>query len=159
MWSFSIKDYQYLTIILSCLTVSNPWDSRQMSVDCWYVLAAVASSACNGQKFVFLLFKYGADLRMDGFSCKQSLHTSSSGANGFNVLTTSHLMLKSIFFLISKPDRKQKTISRRDSICISHLSYQKSRKLQQNLAITFGNETTTKTSTQSVNETTRQFRF
>ena len=29
------------------------------------------------------VFKDGADLRMEGFSCKQSVHTFSPGANGF----------------------------------------------------------------------------
>ena len=38
------------------------------------------------------------DLRMDSFSCKQSLHTLSLGANGFTFLTTSHLMLKLMVF-------------------------------------------------------------
>ena len=46
---------------------------------------------------VFLLFKDGADLRMDIFSCKPSLHTLSLGVNGFTFLTTSHLMLKLMF--------------------------------------------------------------
>ena len=41
-----------------------------------------------------LLFKDGAYLRMDSFSCKQSLHTLSLGANCFTFLTTSHLMLE-----------------------------------------------------------------
>ena len=36
----------------------------------------------------------GADLRMESFSCKQSPHTLSLGANGFTLLTTSHLILK-----------------------------------------------------------------
>ena len=46
-------------------------------------------------KFSFLFkFKDGADLRMESFSSKQSLHTLSPGANGFTFLTTSHLMLK-----------------------------------------------------------------
>ena len=36
--------------------------------------------------FVFFLFKDGADLRMESFSCKQSLHTSSPGANCFTFL-------------------------------------------------------------------------
>ena len=40
-----------------------------------------------------LLFKDGADLRMDSFSCKHSLRTLSLGANGFSFLTTSHLMM------------------------------------------------------------------
>ena len=44
-------------------------------------------------------FKDGADLRMDSFSCMQTLHTLSLGANGFNFLTTSHLMLKLLFLL------------------------------------------------------------
>ena len=48
-------------------------------------------------KISLLLFKDGADLRVDRFSCKQSLHTLSLGANGFTFLTTSHLMLKLIF--------------------------------------------------------------
>ena len=34
-------------------------------------------------KVLLLLFKDGADLRMDSFSCKQSSHTLSLGANGF----------------------------------------------------------------------------
>ena len=48
-------------------------------------------------KFSLLLFKYGADLRMDSLSCKQSLHTLPLGANDFTFLTTSHLMLKLMF--------------------------------------------------------------
>ena len=46
-------------------------------------------------------FKDGADLRMESFSCKQSLHTLSLGANGFTFLTTSHLMLKSMFLFFN----------------------------------------------------------
>ena len=38
-------------------------------------------------KFSLLLFKDCADLRMDSFSCKQSLHTLSFGANGFTELS------------------------------------------------------------------------
>ena len=45
------------------------------------------------------MFKDGADLRMDSFSCKQSLHTFSLGANGFTFLTISHLMLKLMFLV------------------------------------------------------------
>ena len=58
-------------------------------------------------KISLLLFKDGADLRMDSFSCKQSLHTLSLGANGFTFLTTSYLMLKLmfLFFLISESVR------------------------------------------------------
>ena len=48
-------------------------------------------------KISLLLFKDGADLRMDSLSCKQSLHTLSLGANGFTFLTTSHLILKLMF--------------------------------------------------------------
>ena len=46
-----------------------------MTVDCWYGLAGIASCACNVQNFLyfFLLFKDEADLRMESFSCKQSL--------------------------------------------------------------------------------------
>ena len=52
-----------------------------------------------------LLFKDGADLRMESISCKQSPHTLLLGANGFTLLTTSHLILKLMFsFLISKRD-------------------------------------------------------
>ena len=40
-------------------------------------------------KISLLLFKDGANLRMDSFSCKQSVHTLSLGANGFTFLTTS----------------------------------------------------------------------
>ena len=50
---------------------------------------------------LFFLFKYGADLRMDSFSCNQSLHTFSLGANGFPFLTTSHLMLKLMFLFFN----------------------------------------------------------
>ena len=52
-------------------------------------------------KFSLLLFKDGADLRMESFSCKQSLHTSSPVANGFTFLTTSHLMLKLTFLFFN----------------------------------------------------------
>ena len=38
---------------------------------------------------------------MDSFYCKQSLHTLSLGANGFTFLTTSHLMLKLMFFFFN----------------------------------------------------------
>ena len=48
-------------------------------------------------KISLLLFKDGADLRMDSFSCKQSLHTLSFGANGLTFLTISHLILKLMF--------------------------------------------------------------
>ena len=34
---------------------------------------------------------------MDSFSCEQSLHTLSFGANGFTFLTISHLILKLMF--------------------------------------------------------------
>ena len=44
-------------------------------------------------KISLLLFKDGADLRMESFSCKHSLHTLLLGANGFTLLTTSYLIL------------------------------------------------------------------
>ena len=47
------------------------------------------------------LFKDRADLRMDSFSCKQSLHTLSPGANGFTFLTISQLMLKLMFLFFN----------------------------------------------------------
>ena len=76
-----------------------------MTVDCWYGLAGIASCACNVQKIlgVFILFKDGADLRMESFSCKQSLHTFSPGANGFTLFYVEVYVF--IFFLISKRDR------------------------------------------------------
>ena len=52
-------------------------------------------------KISLLFFKDGADLRMDSFSCKQSLHTLLLGANGFIYLTTSHLMLKLKFLFFN----------------------------------------------------------
>ena len=51
-------------------------------------------------KSSLLLFKDGADLRLGSFSCKQSLHTLSLGADGFAFLTTSHLTLKLMFLLL-----------------------------------------------------------
>ena len=39
-------------------------------------------------KISFFLFKDCADLRMESFSCKESLHTLSLGRNGFTFLTT-----------------------------------------------------------------------
>ena len=45
------------------------------------------------QKISVFLFKDGAGLRMKSFSCKQSLHTLSPGANGFTFLTTSHIYI------------------------------------------------------------------
>ena len=38
---------------------------------------------------------------MDSFSCRQSLHTSSLGANGFTFLTTSHVILKLVFLFFN----------------------------------------------------------
>ena len=38
---------------------------------------------------------------MDRFSCKQSFHTLSLGANGFTFLTTSHLVLKLMFLFFN----------------------------------------------------------
>ena len=52
-------------------------------------------------KISLLLFKDGADLRMDSFSCKQSLHILSLGANGFTFLPTSHLMLRLMFLFFN----------------------------------------------------------
>ena len=48
-----------------------------------------------------LLFKDCAHLRIDSFSCKQSLHTLSFGANGFTFLTMSHLILKLMFLFFN----------------------------------------------------------
>ena len=42
-----------------------------------------------------------ADLRMDSFSCKQSLHTLSLDANSFTFLATSQLMLKLMFLFFN----------------------------------------------------------
>ena len=48
----------------------------------------------NIPKFRFFFkFKDGVDLKMESFSCKQSLHTFSPGANGFTLLTISHFIL------------------------------------------------------------------
>ena len=62
-----------------------------MTVGYWYGLAGIASCACNVQKFRFLspffLFEDGADLKMESFSCKQSLRTFSPGANRLTFLT------------------------------------------------------------------------
>ena len=44
--------------------------------------------------FFVLFLKDGVDLRIENFSCKQSLRPLSPGANGFTFLTTSYLMLK-----------------------------------------------------------------
>ena len=52
-------------------------------------------------KISLLLFKDDADLMIDCFSCKQSLYTSSLGANVFTFLTTSHLMLKLLFLFFN----------------------------------------------------------
>ena len=46
-------------------------------------------------------FKDGAELRMESFSCKQSLPTLAFGANGFTFLTTSNLMLKLMFLFFN----------------------------------------------------------
>ena len=56
-------------------------------------------------KISLLLFKDGADLRMESFSCKQSPHTLLLGANGFTFLTTSHLIYIEVdVFLFSFPN-------------------------------------------------------
>ena len=52
-------------------------------------------------KIALLLFKDGADLRMESFSCKQSPHTLLLGANGFTLLTTCHVILKLMLFFFS----------------------------------------------------------
>ena len=52
-------------------------------------------------KISLLLFKVGADLRIESFSCKQSPHTLLLGANGFTLLTTCHLILKLMFFFFN----------------------------------------------------------
>ena len=48
-------------------------------------------------KISLLLFKDGADLRMESFSCKQSPHILFLGANGFTLLTSCHLILKLMY--------------------------------------------------------------
>ena len=53
------------------------------------------------QKISLLLFKDGADLRMESFFCKQSPHTLLLGANGFTLLTTCHVILKLMFFFFN----------------------------------------------------------
>ena len=52
-------------------------------------------------KISLLLFKDCADLRVDNFSCKQSLHTLSFCANGFTFLTISHVILKLMFLFFN----------------------------------------------------------
>ena len=52
-------------------------------------------------KISLLLFIDGADLRMDSFSCKHSLHALSFGANGFTFLTISHPILKLMFLFFN----------------------------------------------------------
>ena len=47
------------------------------------------------------MFKDSANLRMDSFSCEQSLHTLSLGGNGFTFFTTSHLILKLMFLFFN----------------------------------------------------------
>ena len=66
----------------------------------YIVLAQIVSCSCNVHTFLFL-FKDGADLRMKRFSSNQNLHTLSTGANGFTILTTSLLMLKSMFLIFN----------------------------------------------------------
>ena len=51
--------------------------------------------------FSLLLFKDGANLRMESFSCKQSPHTLLLGANCFTLLTSCHLILKLMFFFFN----------------------------------------------------------
>ena len=76
---------------------------RPSSDDCrllvWF------SIACDIQKFsgfcFFFLIQGGADLRMESFSCKESLHTFLPAANGFTFLTRSHWMLRSMFLFFN----------------------------------------------------------
>ena len=63
-------------------------------------------------KISFFLFKDGADLRMESFSLKQSLHTLSLGANGFTFLSTSNLMLKYIYREVINNSIKRKSVQR-----------------------------------------------
>ena len=87
-------------IILSKLGVSG---QRPSSVDNGLLVLLSKNFLLWTQfpKISLLLFKDGADLKMDNFSCKQSLHTLSLGANGFTFLTTSHLMLKFMFLFFN----------------------------------------------------------
>ena len=87
-------------------------ETHQLTMNCCYGLAKKKKThflcmPCP-KISLFFLFKDGAELRRESFSCKQSLHTLSPGANGFTFLTTFHLMLMSmfLFFLISKRDRE-----------------------------------------------------
>ena len=82
---------------------------RTLSVDnessLWFANIRLLCMQCP--KFFFLI-KDGADLRMGSFSCKQSLHPLSPGANGFTFLTKSPFDVEIdvfVFFLISKRDR------------------------------------------------------
>ena len=52
-------------------------------------------------KISLLLFKDGADLRVDSFSCNESLHTLSFGANVFTFLMISLLILKLMFLFLN----------------------------------------------------------
>ena len=57
-------------------------------------------------KILLLLFKDGADLMMDSFSYKHSLHTLSFGAKGFTFFTISHLILKLMFLFFNFQKKK-----------------------------------------------------
>ena len=68
----------------------------------------------------FISFKDNADLRMKSFSCKQSLHTLSPGANGFSFLKTSHLMLK---LFLNRSDVLFVELCSFHSICFLNLTF------------------------------------
>ena len=54
----------------------------------------------GGGRVLLFFFKDGADLRIDSFSGKESLHTLTPGANGFTFFTTSQ-MIKTMFLFFN----------------------------------------------------------
>ena len=102
MWSFSINGKEFLADIISVKTqFQSTKEISSVNNELLVLLSKNRFLCIQCPKFHFFLFKDGADLRMESFSCKQSLHTLSLGANGFTFLKTSHLMLKLIFLFFN----------------------------------------------------------
>ena len=67
-----LNDKEYLANIIFVKTQSfgPQWRPQRLTMNCCYGKAGIVSCAGNVQKILFFLFKDGADLRMENFSCK-----------------------------------------------------------------------------------------
>ena len=95
------KGLRILNHYCSCQDLEFRSAMETSSVDIDKLLSKNFSLWIQCPKISLLLFKDGADLRMESFSCKHSPHTLLLGANGFTLLTTCRLILKLMFFFFN----------------------------------------------------------